>query len=229
METIINAPLDFELKGLDPKHPYLFARGLSEDSIGLFGLGFCSRGLLANRIAIPLHDGDGNLVGYAGRIIEDAAITEENPKYKFPGERKRGKVIYEFRKSLLLYNERRLDQGLTYHTRLVDDLVVVEGFTSTWWLTQAGITDVVAVMGASCSNEQAQRIVSRVNENGRVWVLTDGDAAGARCAGEIIVHVTPHRFVRWVRLEKGKQPTDYSPEELKKLLPLRLHENDDEE
>src|ERR1022692_2749751 len=103
--VVINAPLDFELKGLDATHPYLFDRGFTEETIARFGLGYCSRGLLAKRVAIPLHNSDGRLIGYAGRVVNDLEISEDNPKYKLPGRRKRKGVIHEFRKSLLLYNE----------------------------------------------------------------------------------------------------------------------------
>src|SRR5271170_4136432 len=57
--TVVNAPLDFELKGLDAKHPYLLNRGFTEETIDRFGVGFCSRGMLKDRMAIPLHDHDG--------------------------------------------------------------------------------------------------------------------------------------------------------------------------
>ncbi len=54
--VVVNAPLDFELKGLDGRHPYLLSRGFSPQTIRHFGLGYCSRGMLKGRIAIPLHD-----------------------------------------------------------------------------------------------------------------------------------------------------------------------------
>jgi DNA primase len=207
--AIVNAPLDFELKGLDAKHPYFLNRGFTTETIARFGLGYCSRGLLKDRIAIPLHDATGQLIGYAGRVIDDSSITEENPKYRFPGSRKRKEVVYEFRKSLFVYNGYRI-------TSPVDDLVVLEGFTGTWWLSQSGIANVVGVMGSSCSEEQANAIVSLVAPGGRVWVFTDGDKAGIRCAESILIQVAPHRFTRWVKVETGKQPTDFSPAELKK-------------
>jgi DNA primase len=209
--VIINAPLDFELKGLDAGHPYLLNRGFTPETIAKFGLGYCLRGLLKDRIAIPLHDATGQLIGYAGRVIDDSAITEENPKYRFPGNRKRKDVIYDFRKSLFLYNGYRI-------TSPVDDLVVLEGFTGAWWLSQAGIANVVGVMGSSCSGEQANEIVSLVAPGGRVWVFTDGDKAGIRCAETILSQVAPHRFTRWVKVETGKQPTDFAPAELKKCF-----------
>jgi DNA primase len=211
--VVVNAPLDFELKGLQPNHPYLLDRGFTPETIAHFDLGYCSRGLLANRIAIPLHNERGELVGYAGRVIADEAITEENPKYRFPGRRKRKEVIHEFRKLLLLYNAHRIAAP-------VDDLVLVEGFAAVWWLHQASIANVVGTMGASCSEEQAKTIVSLVSDSGRVWILTDGDSAGERCALSILIRVGSHRFTRWVRVEAGKQPTGFSPSELRDLLRL---------
>jgi DNA primase len=208
---VINAPLDFELKGLDAKHPYLLGRGFGEETINQFGLGYCSRGLLAKRIAIPLHDAEGRLVGYAGRLVNDSEISEENPKYRLPGRRKRKDVIHEFRKSLLLYNANRI-------IIRTNCLVVVEGFTSVWWLKQAAVGDTVALMGGSCSAEQGEIIVSRVEPDGLVLIFTDGNTAGERCAQSIFIHVAPHRAVRWVRLEKEKQPTDFSFPELHMLL-----------
>lgn len=32
--------------------------------------------------------------------------------------------------------------------------------------------------------------------------------------------LAPHRFVRWVKIEEGKQPTDLSAEELHIRLPM---------
>ena len=211
--AVVNAPLDFELKGLDAEHPYLKGRGFTPETIGHFGLGFCSRGMLKDRIAIPLHDADGNLVGYAGRVADDSQITEDNPRYRFPGERKREGKVFEFRKALFLYNGFRIKPT-------VDELIVVEGFTSVWWLHQNGLPQVVATMGADCSAKQAEIITTLVKPAGRVWLLSDGDASGERHAQSLLAQVAPHRFVRWVKLGAGKQPTDLSAEQLKSFFAL---------
>ncbi len=89
LPVIVNAPLGFELKGLNREHPYLLNRGFSQATIDHFGLGFCSRGYLKDRVAIPLHDHEGKLVGYGGRVVDDATIAEDNPRYRLPGERER--------------------------------------------------------------------------------------------------------------------------------------------
>ena len=208
MPVVVNAPLGFDLKGLDAEHPYLFNRGFSKETIEHFGPGFCSRGMLKDRIAIPLHDHDGKLVGYAGRVVDDSTITEDNPRYRFPGERKHDGKIFEFRKTLFLYNGFRIEAP-------VDDLIVVEGFTGVWWLNQNGLPSVVATMGADCSEIQAELIVSLVKPSGRVWIVPDGNKAGERYAQTLLTLISPHRFMRWVKMAADKQPTDLSREQLK--------------
>jgi len=209
--VVINAPLDFELKGLNIAHPYLAGRGFKLETVVHFGLGFCSRGMLKDRIAIPLHDAEGKLVGYAGRVIDDGAITEDNPRYRFPGARERDGKFFEFRKTLFLYNGFRSKNPL-------DDLIIVESFTSVWWLTQNQIPHVVATMGADCSDEQAALLISLVKPTGRVWMISDGDPAGERFALSVLTKISPHRFIRWVKCNEGKQPTDLMGEQLKACL-----------
>jgi DNA primase len=201
-QVIVNAPLDFELKQLDPDHPYLDKRGFSKETVTLFGLGYCAKGLLEGRFAIPLHNREGQLVGYAGRTVDDARIGKENPKYRFPSGRERDGVTHEFQKSLILYNAHRIKAP-------VKKLALVEGFPSVWWLTQMGFPYVVALMGWSMSDEQAAILRSLVQPNGRVWLVSDGDEAGERCAREVLPRVARDRFIRWLKLDEGKQPTDY--------------------
>ena len=207
----INTPLDFQLRGLDSAHPYLAERGLRPETIDHFGLGYCARGLMAGRIAIPLHDLAGKLIGYAGRLVDERAIDDDHPKYKLPGDRKKGDVTQEFRKSLILYNAHTISEP-------TNDLIIVEGFPSVWWLWQAGYGNVVSLMGSSCSSEQTALIIKMVAPAGHVWILPDGDDAGDRCGMEFVTVITRERFVRWIRLPDGRQPTDYQPEELAELL-----------
>lgn len=211
--VIVNAPLDFELKGLDYKHPYLRGRDFTSETIEHFGLGFCSRGLLKDRVAIPLHNHQGKLVGYAGRVVDDETITEDNPRYRFPGERKAQGKTFGFRKTQFIYNGFRISEP-------IDDLITVESFTAVWWLHQNGFRNVIATMGADCSERQAELTVSLVKPSGRVWLMSDGDAAGERLAQLFLPKVSQHRFVRWVKLKGGRQPTDLSREEIKSCFTI---------
>ena len=210
-KRLVNAPLGFELKGLRTDHPYPQERGLSLETTQYFGLGFCEKGLMKARLAIPLHDHGGHLIGYAGRLVDDAEISEESPKYKLPGDRERDGTVYEFRKSEFVFNGHRLETPL-------DDLVVVEGFFGTMWLHQAGYPNVVALMGASCSERQATLLVDLLQPSGRLWVMPDGDDAGEKCACNVLSAVAPLRFVRWVKLEENQEPEDLGPEALEALF-----------
>jgi len=209
--VLVNAPIDFELKTLDLDHPYLKERGFTERTIRHFGLGYCNRGMLKGRIAIPLHDREGRLIGYAGRLTKETEISESNPKYLFPGSRERDGMTLEFRKSLLLYDAHRI-------TEPVDHLFVVEGFPAAWWLWQAEYRNVVALMGSHCSEEQAKLIVELTKIDGKVWLIPDGDEPGVRCALSGLEQVAPYRFCRWVRLAEDQQPTDCPADELVELL-----------
>jgi DNA primase len=143
--------------------------------------------MLKGRIAIPLRNPKGELVGYAGRVTKDEEISERHPKYLFPGERLKDAVKIEFRKSLLLYNADRIKAP-------VDNLIVVEGFSATWWLWQAEYRNVVGLMGASCSVEQGKLILNLVKPSGCVWLMPDGDAAGLQCALSIFEQVGAHQW-----------------------------------
>jgi DNA primase len=213
LPVVINPPLDFELQNLDPDHPYLKSRRFLPETIKHFGLGYCNRGLMKGRVVIPLHDTDDNLVGYAGRLADDLEVSEYNPKYKFPSSRERDGKLLEFRSSHLVYNANRL-------TWPMEDLIVVEGFPSVWWLTQHRYADCVALMGNSCSDEQARIIVSGLVPDGRVWIMSDGDSGGEYCAESIFAQIAPYRCVRWVKLSHG-QPTDYTPGDLEKFFSIK--------
>ncbi len=207
LPVVVNSPLDFELKHLDPTHSYLRKRGFTTETIAHFGLGFCSKGMMQDRIAIPLHNTEGRLIGYAGRIVDDAKVNNETPKYLFPGTREREGKRCEFHKSEVLYNMHRID-------RPIDDLIVVEGFASVWWLHQQGFPNGVALMGSSCSKAQADLIVSSAM---RVWIFADGDEAGRNCALSLLTQIAPYRWVQWAHLSAG-QPTDLTADQLAALL-----------
>jgi DNA primase len=118
-----------------------------------------------------------------------------------------------FARSRFLYNGHRLAKPLKH-------LVLVEGFSSVWWMHQHGIPQVVAIMGSDSSDEQARLIGELVSDDGVVYVMTDGDAAGVRGAEKFIPLVSRVRAVRYVRLDDGRQPTDLSADELKMFFPF---------
>src|SRR6185369_3379141 len=78
--ALVNKPLRFFLRDIDLSHPYLAGRGISQETAFHFGVGgFSGKGSMRGRVVIPIHNGQGELVAYAGR-----ALNGEAPKYKLP-------------------------------------------------------------------------------------------------------------------------------------------------
>jgi DNA primase len=75
-----NPPLAFTLKTLDPHHESLSPLGFSTETIERFGAGYCAKGLLKGRFAIPIHSAEGELVAYAGLAV----AADASPRYLFP-------------------------------------------------------------------------------------------------------------------------------------------------
>ena len=203
-ETGGNPVLSFELAKLDPAHSYLKERGLTEETIATFGLGYCAKGVLRGHIAIPIHNRDGELVGYAGR---------------FPGTPEKGQGKYRlpkgFRKSLEVFNLHRAAQS-----NQDAPLVIVEGFFDCIALHQRGYERVVALMGSSFSDAQEEAIID-IATDGRVIVFFDNDEAGRKGAVEAVWRLTQRIYAKAIFAPGDRrQPEDMSPHEMRHLLPF---------
>lgn len=192
----VNPPLTFELK-LDPTHPYLAERGLSPTIIATFGLGYCSRGSMAGRICIPIHNECGELVAYAGRWPgEDVPDGQE--RYKLPPK---------FQKSAVLFNLHRVDPG--------GHVVLVEGYWSAIRLHALGLP-VAALMGWSVAAEQAALLRDRGTRF--VTLLLDGDDAGRRGRERVFPDLASSFFVRAPLLPDGQKPDTLAERALRELV-----------
>jgi len=200
-ERSSNPPLRFELKNLDRLHPYLAERGLSQETLRVFGVGYCSVGALGGWIAIPIHNAAGQLVAYAGRWPGEA--PQDKPKYRLP----RG-----FRKSVELFN---LHRARSADTQL--PLIVVEGFFGCMKLWQLGHHRVVSTMGSMLSEAQAK--LNAVGPNGHVLLMFDEDEAGRNGRHEAKTRLEPMLKVSAVSFTaKGMQPDRLTAVELQRLL-----------
>jgi DNA primase len=200
-----NKPLAFTLKNLDPAHAYLSERGLSSETIACFGLGHCKKGILNGRIAIPVHNGNGELVAYAGRW--PGHPPDDRTKYQFP----KG-----FRKSQEIFNLHRARQS-----RNDGPLIIVEGFFDCMKVWQAGIERVVALMGSELSSIQEEHIVQFVGHHGQIALMFDDDDAGLSAREQALHRFASRAYVRVIELRNfGKQPDELSTEQLRELLLL---------
>lgn len=199
----VNKPLGFRLEKLDRTHPYLAERGLTPETIAEFGLGYCAKGMMAQRIAIPIHNVEGKVVAYAGRIPEEPA--GDIAKYKLP---------QGFRKSLELFN---IDRAIKEQAEI--PLGIVEGFFDCMKLYQNGWRKVVALMGSTMSGRQEELIRSHTHTGSRVVVILDEDEAGRTGREDIAVRLAKFVFVKiHVFPEEGMQPDQLSAEDISELF-----------
>lgn len=189
-----NPVLDLELP-LDPEHNFFEEHGISIEMVETFGLGYCGRGLMKGRIAIPIHNEAGKLVAYAGRYpAQDVPVGTE--RYKLPKR---------FYKSLVLFNLHRAQAIGGRH------LVIVEGYWSTMRLHLARVP-CVACLGTAISEEQAELVKAAGFRY--VTVIFDGDEPGRTgLDGALPILGKAGLYARALMLDEGVKP-DTMPEQL---------------
>ena len=191
-DELTNKPLAFELRGIDPVHPYLAARGISRETLDLFGAGFFpGKGSMAGRVVIPIHSEKGELVAYVGRAIDGS-----EPKYKFPAG---------FHKSLVLYN-----LGQAVRENSAGAVAVVEGFFDCMKVQQAG-HPCAALMGSSLSEDQEEILCRNFR---KVLLMFDGDEAGRACTEDCLRRLSRRLWVRVADVPEGRQPDQLTDEEI---------------
>jgi DNA primase len=195
----VNKPLTFTLRDVDPTHPYLQQRGITEETARHFEVGFFpGRGMMSGRCVIPIHNETGELVAYAGR-----AIDTREPKYKLPTG---------FRKSAVLFNLHRMLTNISQQ----DAVIIVEGFFDCMKVWQAGRENVIALMGSTISAEQ----VELLKPFEKVILVLDGDQAGREGTVAIANALIHSHFVKVISLPDGKQPDRMSSEDIRSFLKL---------
>ena len=198
-----NPILKFELKDLDGNHSYLTERGLAAETVATFGLGYCTKGTMSGRIAIPIHNREGALVGYAGRW--PGVPPEERPKYKLPKD---------FHKSAEVFN---------LHRAAKEDgarpLIVTEGFFDVMHLWQLGYRRTVSLMGSHLSPQQERLLLSIASSSTGLILCFDEDEAGRKGAEKALLTLARHVPVRVAVLPReGSQPDHLTTEELSAVL-----------
>jgi DNA primase len=198
-----NKALKFRLEKLDPDHTYLVERGIAQETIAEFDIGFCNKGMMAGRIAIPIHNSAGEVVAYAGRFPGEA--PGDTPKYKLPPE---------FRKTLELFN---IHRAIKHPEDM--PLVIVEGFFGCMHLWQLGWYRVVALMGSTMSQGQEDLIQKHVSPKSQIILMLDEDNAGRAGRDIIAPRLAKFAFVK-IHLfkQEGLQPEHLDSEDLDEIL-----------
>ncbi len=138
--TTSNPPLTFTLKTLDPQHENLAPLGLSTETLANFGAGYCTKGLLKGRLAIPVHNRVGELVAYVG-----LAVGDERPRYLFPPN---------FHPALEVMNLDRLPEFAAEE----GPLYLVPEIEGVLRLTDSGCVAVLGLFDGTLSGDQEEAI-----------------------------------------------------------------------
>lgn len=189
--------------GLSPGGPTLPAkarqRGYTNEELAAAGL--INRGgmdYFGHRLTFPLADTRGRVVGFGARRLE----WVDDPRAKYVNSPE-GEV---FQKASLVY-------GLHAARSVVaksDRAIIVEGYTDVLALRQAGLPDVVALMGTSLTEQQLSEL-GRLTR--RVFLCFDSDAAGEAATLRGMELALRQGFdVRVVALPPGLDPADAADE-----------------
>ncbi|HOF65052.1 MAG TPA: DNA primase [Bacilli bacterium] len=114
------------------------------------------------RIMFPIHDQEGRVVGFSGRIYKKG---EKTAKYMNSPE------TPVFHKTSILYNYHRI-KSIARNTGYV---YVLEGFMDVFALNEVGIESVVALMGTALTKDHINLLRML---NAEVRLCLDGDEAG---------------------------------------------------
>lgn len=198
----VNPPLGFELQGVDFRHPYLTGRGFDEEECEYVAVGFFpGKGSMCGRVVFPIHNACGELVAYAGRLIDDSLICDAVPRWKFPSGFKRGTDLYNL------------------HRVTEDDwteVIVVESFWGVLACVRAGIMNAVALMSNVATEDQVKILTGFL----KVTVCLDGDAPGREGARDLVEKLTAAGVeeIELKMLRDGRQPDDLPPDTLRACL-----------
>lgn len=197
-ETIIKEfDLGLALGGNVSLNKLLLSKKYSTDTLIKLGLvnehdGYIND-IFKYRIMFPIHDLDGNVVGFTGRIYEN------NDQAKYINSKE--SVI--FKKGQILFNYHRAKSEI----KRKKEVILVEGNMDSIRMYSSGIKNVLALMGTSLTKEQVS-IIKSLRAN--IILMFDNDNAGEIATyqnGTILEEAGLNPQI--VRISGPKDPDEY--------------------
>ena len=165
-----------------------------------------SRDIFNDRIMIPIHDLNGNPIGFGGRIYQ----THDSSKYI------NTKATRIFDKSRILYNYHRAHSKLEKD----DSIIIMEGYFDVIRASVVGVNHCVAPMGTSLTKYHVQ-ILKKVTNH--VILCFDGDQAGLEATIRAIPLLEEaHMDTKIIRLEE-KDPDEFIIKRGKEAFLEKIH------
>lgn len=156
---------DYDVTGLLPE--------FSQNTLRHFDVGFDK---WFNRLTFPIFDMEGALVAISGR----ATLTSQSPRYKIYDDEYQVwdmPARHGWNKRAVLWNSHRVYPEVLFGRPDSKFVIVVEGFKQAMRMHEAGIDNVVALLGSYLSWEQEWMLV-RLGVP--VYLFLDNDRAGWR-------------------------------------------------
>ncbi|WP_099974812.1 DNA primase [Lactobacillus terrae] len=147
-----------------------------------------------DRIMVPITDESGNVVAFSGRILDK---EDNTAKYLNSPE------TPIFNKSKILFNLSNAKRAV----RETNSVILFEGFMDVLSADRAGISNGVASMGTSLTDDQLYTL-SRITK--QINICYDGDNAGVEATYRALSHLNDNRFNFGVISIPGqKDPDEY--------------------
>jgi|SRR5580765_247426 len=193
-------PLDFETFLPPVARQYLQGRGITEDSIAFWGIGWDPEN---KRVVIPVQDERDKLK----LLIKRAIFDSQRPKYLYSEDSVKTEILF----------------GASKIPMKPEYVVLTEGSTDVIALNQHGIP-AVGILGTGISREQV-KILSRLRPK-KVYLMFDKDTAGVRNI-EIAMERLRKYPLFVCRYPKGKSdPAELSEKEalrsIERAVPIAL-------
>ena len=201
LKTLTTFGLGFAPDSYTALREYLTKQGYSDEEMLEAGLVIQRDGKIfdkfRNRVMFPIIDLRGNVIGFGGRIMGQAA---ENNGYKIPKYLNSAETPV-FNKGKNLFSLNLAKKSSPY------SIILVEGYMDVITVYQAGITNVAASLGTALTENQAKLLMKYCNE---ILLCYDSDGAGQEAtirAIEVINSVGGRSRV--IKLRGAKDPDEY--------------------
>ena len=151
-----------------------------------------------NRIMFPIHNERGQVIGFSGRIFQEAKDNFQSAKYLNTSE------TTLFNKSTVIYNFDKAKSAI----RRENEAVIFEGYMDVISAWQAGVKNGIASMGTSLTEDQIKAL-DRFTDH--VVLAFDGDDAGFEAIYRSANYLTDktHFNLDVVTFPSGQDPDDY--------------------
>ena len=202
---------------------YFKSRGFSDEVIKEFGVGgeWYRLGTYGEkRVIVPVYDPlEGYLIAFTCRLLDDSLIEAWRPKWchalNFAEQRKKSEDRTDeerFYASSVLYNLYRAKEHMGSHKTII----LVEGPGDVMRMWEAGIKNVVAVLGTGFGKNH-RTLLHKVG-CAKVVCALDPDAAGARAVDTVKKTSVGYFEFAMAELLDGKDPGDHDPSQLRMIF-----------